>query len=382
MRFFERRKPNVKSLAKAGQVEGLVEASQYHEILSADDGAPLDAGAPIREEAILALGEAEHEADRDTVVRRLAQALTDPVDRVRCAAVMTLYRLDEPGPLIEAVARLPAGQGQAQGMAIRALVALRAPGGSAKLAETLLHRDDEVALGEMTDVVATLIEEEGTPDGAHAVVELAVAGLGHERSAVAFRAEELLERLAPAGLDLLVEELTKRNASPRAAAILGRMKDSRALGPLVGALEHPDPRIRSQCCAALGELRDPAAAEPLLAATRDPEYEVRVRAGEALDQIGTAAIVVSVAALLRPLIESQAPPAYPLTPATNGQDLVEGSGSLEWELVLDEGAPSKPAPTPSGQRGADQNRRRKSPRTERSSAANGGGLPVPREQLG
>jgi HEAT repeat protein len=342
MRLFQGRKPNVKSLAKAGKVDGLVEATQYREILAGGDGVALDAGAPIREEAVLALGDASEDGDRDLIVGRLTDALDDPVDRVRCAAVMTLYRLDEPGPLARAVARLPSGAEQARTMAVRALIALRAPGSSATLAEALLHRDDEVALGEAdSDIVVRLIDEEGSPDASQAVIHLAMTGLGHERSAVRFRAEELLERLAPASLDVLVAELAEGNASHRAAAVLGRMKDSRALEPLVAALEHPDPRVRSESCAALGELRDPAAAEPLLVATRDSDYEVRVRAGQALDQLGTAAIAVSVATLLRPLLERQAAPALPLPPPTNGQPWPEAGDSLEWELVLDEPAPRR-----------------------------------------
>jgi HEAT repeat protein len=369
MRFFERRKPNVKSLARAGKVEGLVEASQYRELLPGSDGFQLDVGAPIRAEAILALGEATHDGDREAIVRHLTQALTDPVDRVRCAAVMALYRLEEPGPLAEAVAKLSSDKGQARVMAIRALLALRAPGSSARLAATLLHRDDELALGETTEVVATLIDEEGTPDASRAVIELAIAALGHERSAVAFRAQELLERVGPASLDLLVEELRKRNASWRAAAVLGKMKDSRALEPLVAALEHPDPRMRSQSCVALGELRDPAAAEALLAATQDSEYEVRTRAGEALDRLGTAAIVVSIATLLRPLIQSQTSRAYPLPAATNGHAVLEGVESIEWELVLDEGAPSQAPPKGPAQGPQNQSPRQEEPGTEPSSVA-------------
>ena len=338
MRFFERRKPNVKSLAKAGKVDGLVEASQYRDILPGDEGVPLDAGAPIREQAILALGEASGNGDREMIVKRVTHALADPVDRVKCAAVMTLYRLEEAGPLAEAVAMLPSGEGQARVMAIRSLIALRAPGSSAQLAESLLYQDGELALGETADVVVTLADEEGTPDASTELTKLAVAALGHERAVVAFRAEELLERLGPVSLDLLVDELMNGPASARAAAVLGRMKDSRALGPLVAALKHPDPRTRSHSCAALGYLRDPAAAEALLAATRDSEYEVRVSAGEAVDRLGTPAIVVSIATLLRPLVEAQAPPPHELPPANNGHAVPEGAESLEWELVLDEGA--------------------------------------------
>jgi HEAT repeat protein len=374
MRFFKRREPNVKSLAKAGQVEALLEASQYRDILTTGDGVPLDAGAPIREEAVLALADASQDGDREAIVSRLTEALTDPVDRVRCAAVMTLYRLGESRPLAEAVARLPTNKGQARSMAVRALVALRQPGSSATLVAALLQRDDELALGQADiDLVATLIDEEGTPDAAQAVIELAVMSLGHQRAAVAFRAEELLERLAPASLDVLVDELKNGGAPHRAAAVLGRLKDSRALEPLVAALEHPDPRVRSESCAALGELRDPAAAEPLLAATRDTEYDVRARAGEALDRLGTAAIAVSVASLLRPLIAPPAAGPHALSSATNGSALPEGDDSLEWELVLSEppstetGTGDSTPPENSTRRRRNQNRQHKGLPAGRSS---------------
>jgi HEAT repeat protein len=332
-----RRKPNVKSLAKAGKVEGLLEASQYQDVVTGGDGTPWDAGAAIREEAILALADAPLDGDRLAIVSRLTEALTDPVDRVRCAAAMTLYRLGESRPLAVAVARLPTDRGRARSMAVRALVALREPGISATLAAALLHRENELALGQAdADLVAMLIDEEGTPGAAQEVIELAAMGLRHERSVVAFRAEELLERLAPASLDVLIEELENGSAASSAARILGRMKDSRALEPLVTALAHPDPNVRSESCTALGELRDPAAAEPLLAATRDTDYDVRARAGEALDGLGTAAIAVSVASLLRPLIT---PPAS-VSPSTNGSDVLEADDALEWELVLAEPPPA------------------------------------------
>jgi HEAT repeat protein len=348
MRFFERRKPNVRSLAKAGKVDDLVEASQYREVVTAGDGVHLDAGAPIREEAVLALAEASGEDDREAVISRLTEALADPVDRVRCAAVMTLYRLGEAGPLSEALPSLPTGEGQARDMAVRALAALRAPGSSATVTAALLHRDDDVALGKAdAELIAALIDEEGSPDAARDVIEMAVKDLGHERSAVAFRAEELLEQLAPASLDVLVEALNGGETSHRAAAVLGRMKDARALEPLIAALQHPDARVRTESCAALGELRDPAAAEPLLVATRDPQYEVRARAGEALDRLGIAAVAVSVAALLRPLIESQPSQAEPLK-ALNGQGTLDSTDLPEWDLVLDEPVPTNGAAESSG----------------------------------
>jgi HEAT repeat protein len=328
-----RRKPNVKSPARGGKGDGFVEASQFQD--DTVDGIPSEAGAPFREEAALAGDDGSREEDREALVNRLTDSLIHPADHVRCAAARALYRLGESRALAEAVAILPVDVGRARSIAVRALVALRQPGSSSILAAALMHRDDELPLGEDdTDLVATLIDQEATSGGADAVIALAVMGLRDDRSIVASRAEELLDRLAPASLDMLVEELENGSASYRAALILGRMKDPRALGPLVAALGHPDPRVRSESCAALGELRDPAAAEPLLMATRDTEYDVRIRASEALDRLGTAAIMVSMATLLRPLASPAEPHAIP--PESNEADLLEGDGSLEWELVLAE----------------------------------------------
>jgi HEAT repeat protein len=305
------------------------------------DALPRNAGALIREDAVLAPANASHDGDREAVVNRLTDALTHPVDRERCAAARALYRLGESRPLAEAVAILPAGEGGARSIAARALVALRQPGTSAALAAALIHRDDERPLGQGdTDLVARLIDAESDSGGAEAVVELAVLGLRHERSIVALRAEELLERLSPASLNRLAEELDSGTAPYRAAIILARMKDSRALEPLVAALGHFDPRVQNEYCAALGELRDPAAAEPLLIATRDTEYEVRASASEALDRLGTAAIAVSVASLLRSLIASPPPSPDVLSLESNGFELPEGDDTLEWELVLAEPPPT------------------------------------------
>ena len=315
MRFFEGRKPNVKSLVKAGTSEGLIEASLFRQIETAADGATVDAGAPVREEAVLALGNVFENGDGPAIVSRLSEALTDPVERVRCAAVVTLYRLGEAGPLATALPQLPLGKGMAGDIATRALVELRAPGSATALAAALLEQADGRALRDSdAELLSTLLGDD--PGELHAVIDLAVAALADERSAVASRAEELLVRLAPASLDVLVEELERGNAAHRAAAVLGRMSDPRAVGPLVAALGHADPRVRAECCTALGGLRDPATAEPLLVATRDSDYEVRVRAGEALDRLGTAAIAVSVAALLQPYLGS---PSGRRKPQRNGR---------------------------------------------------------------
>ena len=100
-----------------------------------------------------------------------------------------------------------------------------------------------------------------------------------------------------------------------------RIKDIRALEPLIETLDHPDPRARAASCAALGELRDPSAVEPLLRASQDPEFAVRAGAGSALNLLGTVAVVVGVSALLRPehanTLEANSGPLPEVEPASD-----------------------------------------------------------------
>ncbi|QYZ80207.1 HEAT repeat domain-containing protein [Methanofollis formosanus] len=69
-----------------------------------------------------------------------------------------------------------------------------------------------------------------------------------------------------------------------AAEALGRIGDSRAVAPLIKALEgDPDPRVRTKAAWALGRLGDPRAQRPLLRALGDRDDDVQEIAGEALE---------------------------------------------------------------------------------------------------
>ena len=298
-RLFGLDKPNVKSLARDGDVEGLIEAARYREVVRRVDGRVSDAGASTREAAILALKDTAGDRAGETLVR----ALGDPADRVRCAAILALYERDDDDSLALAAAHLRDEDGQALATAFRALLELQKTGSTHKLVSAIVHRDDERPVSETdASILRELLDAEGA-DARAEVIDLLISALGDPREDVAERAEDLLELLAPDSVASLVMELSSGLAPERAASVLGRIKDARALEPLVAALRHPDAQVRMESCVALGELRDPAASEPLLVATRDPEHLVRAGAGAALDRIGTAAIAVSVASLLRPLLE-------------------------------------------------------------------------------
>ena len=298
-RLFGLDKPNVKALTRDGDVDGLIEAARYREVVRRVDGRVSDAGAAIRESAILALRETAGDRAGQTLVR----ALGDPADRVRCAAVLALYERGDDDSLALGAAHLREEDGQALPTALRALLELQKAGSTYKLAAAIVHREDERPVSEAdASILRELLDAEGSNAGSE-VIDLLISALGDTREDVAERAEDLLELLAPESVDALVMELDTGLAPERAASVLGRIKDARALEPLVAALRHPSAEVRMESCVALGELRDPAASEPLLVATRDPEHLVRAGAGAALDRIGTAAIAVSVASLLRPLLE-------------------------------------------------------------------------------
>jgi HEAT repeat protein len=332
-RLFGVDKPNVKSLAKDGDVEGLIEAAGYRHVVRRVDGRSSDAGAPIREAAVVALARIGGEQADETLMR----ALGDPQDRVRCAAIAALYERGDDASLALAAAHLREDEGQALPAAFRALIELHKPGSTLRLVMAIVHREDERPLSETDAAILRALREAEGPESDRDVVEMLVSALLDPREDVAERAEDLLELLAPDSVDALIRELDLGLAPERAAAVLGRLKDARALESLVNGLRSDNAQVRAECCRALGELRDPAASEPLLAATRDKEHLVRAAAGAALDRIGTAAIAVGVAALLRPLLETApagsrealaAHTVAALHTETNGNGEAEGSTLL------------------------------------------------------
>jgi HEAT repeat protein len=302
------RRPNVKLLARKKDLEGLVDAVFYEEVVQEPNGVSQDVGALVREEAVLALAA----FGPDRAGGAVMDALGDRSDRGRSAAVRVLYEWGDPLPLAEAAARLPADRGQARALALRAVRELKQPESAAPLASALVHADHEQPLraGDADLLVELLQAKEARRIGAR-VVEMLASALGDERPAVAARAEELLVRLAPDSTRAVAAALLRDTPTPRAAAVLARIGDGSCLMPLANALGHADPQVRAESAVALGELRDPAAVEPLMRAARDPDHTVRRQAGAALDRIGTTAVILGLAAVLRPALAEAVKAAKP-----------------------------------------------------------------------
>jgi HEAT repeat protein len=293
------RKPNVTALAERQDVEGLVSAAGFKDLLRDVEGRVIDRGAEVRAEAVVALGELGDEAGNGTV----HGALRDPSDAVRSAAVRVLYRRGEIAPLAQSLGWLPAEKGSSRSLALRALLELKRPGTVLSVIRALVWAPGERPLAEVdVALVHTLVQADTGADVVNEVVQELLTPLSDDRDEVVERAEELLVRLAPASVQGVIAELEGGRAPERAAALLGRIGDTRALHPLIEALEHREISVRIEAASALGDLREPAAVEPLLHATRDHNVDVRAEAGKALDALGTAAVVVGMSAMVRPMI--------------------------------------------------------------------------------
>ncbi len=293
------RKPRVKALARAGDVDGLIAASRFQQLSSSADGEVQDLGLRTRVAAVYALGELDGDRGREAVI----EALRDPEDRVRTASIVVLFERSELEPIADGLRWLPR-EGNSRSLAVRALLELQEPGSARRVADALVHQLAEEPIAE--EDMAALDELLGNGADAAAkgeVVELLAAAMRDDDDFVANRSVQLMVQVAPASVDALIEALRDPRAAHHAAVGLAEIKDTRALQPLIEALDHNDARARAAACAALGELRDSSAVEPLLRATQDPELSVRTRAGAALDQLGTVAVVIGISALLRPIID-------------------------------------------------------------------------------
>jgi HEAT repeat protein len=335
MALFRTGKPNVKALARRRDTAALVAAAGFQDLMPGADGGTVDRGAQVRAEAILALGG----LGPDIATHAVEAALADPSDAVRVAAIRVLFTREEATPLAAALASLPADFGSARALAIRALAELRRPESAPALTAALIRAPDDAPVGDdEATLLAILLEADEGSDATSQVVEELLLALADEREAVADRAEELLAMVAPASTEGVIAELRAGAAPHRAAAVLARIKDTRALESLLEALHHRDPRVRAQSATALGELRDPAAVEALIHASRDPEHRVRAQAGWALDRLGMVALVVGVSTMIRPMIleamaAAESRPA--LTEAGNGSS----SGGAEDDPAPDPTSP-------------------------------------------
>jgi HEAT repeat protein len=211
----------------------------------------------VREAAIKALAEIVD----DRSVDGLISALKNPDAYVRWTAAAALGQKHDPravGPLISA---------------------LKDSIGSTKEDESFVHAAADKA-----------IKEIGLPADPTILAQYAVAKQDWDK-AVSFGRD---------AVELLIAALKDGGWEVRkgAASSLGKIRDARAVEPLISLLKDRESYgIREGAAKALGEIGDCAAIQPLIAAVRDKDSHIRKPAGEALAKIGLASVEPLVAML-------------------------------------------------------------------------------------
>jgi hypothetical protein len=115
----------------------------------------------------------------------------------------------------------------------------------------------------------------------------AIMGLGSENTEISAYAAKLLGIKEEERRDFLFAALKNEDASIRryAAWTLGRLRDPRAVEPLIDALQDKDREVRLTAAWSLGKLKDFRAVEPLINLLKDRDFENQVIVFRALQEI-------------------------------------------------------------------------------------------------
>jgi HEAT repeat protein len=294
MGLLRNRRPNVRRLARRGDVDGLAAAAAFRDDLSERDGRALDLGAATRRAAVEALAGRQEPAARAA----LREAVVDSDDEVRATAIAAVREAGDEaaiGPLAESWRRAR------EAAALDALVSFAEPPAADAYAHALsdaVEPDDAESIRELLGRV--------TPEFAAALL----AGLARQLGADDGRGERaaaLLAAAGPAAVEPAVVALSDPTGRLRAAATLGALRDTRGVAPLVTLVGDADPAARRAAVSALGDIRDARAVQALLGATRDDDFDVRAAAVDALNGLGAVAVIYSIGALVRPLLRVVVP---------------------------------------------------------------------------
>jgi HEAT repeat protein len=294
MGLFSRRRPNVRRLARRGDLGGLIHALEHVEVVRDREGSYLDVGGLVRRDAVVAL------ADRDepSVRQALIERLSDEDESVRLETIRALRKWpDEPVARAFAggVGSWPSPEGDgSRDEALAALLDIGHPRTLELLVVAMVRGERGSPLHE-TDASSLRAVRAHHGEDARDVTWSLVAALNDERVEVRDRAETVLIWLEPDSVEPLVAALDRPEVRCRAARALGDLRDSRAVGPLVDTIFDQDPTVRRTVARALGQIKDPSAAGVLLRSSRDPDYGVRSAAIGALEELGAAAVMVAIA---------------------------------------------------------------------------------------
>jgi HEAT repeat protein len=99
--------------------------------------------------------------------------------------------------------------------------------------------------------------------------------------------------------DLLLNGINDRRTRPQAIDALGRLQSKRAVEPIIATLRNPDRFSTSVAMQALGEIKDPRALQPLCALLKYHDEVVRRFAATALGQLGDSGAIGPLATALK-----------------------------------------------------------------------------------
>jgi HEAT repeat protein len=309
----------VARMARKGDVQGLIEALSYRDVVADRDGRLTDLGIRARIDAAAALGRLAHEE----VVGPLVEALRTDASlqvRVMCARALGAAGWASAADPLAQVAALFVDESLTwvRTEAIEALVALGDPSAVHALARHLMYRDQPPDISDADRDAVRTVPGWDLPDTRHLLVDQLIEALAEEEEAVHQRVAAMLSWLDDVSLQPLLDALSDPHRRCGAALALGQLHDARAVAGLVDVLDDPDPEVRRRASWSLGELHDPIAVESLIRVTRDENYAVRLAAGEALDKLGSVAVVLGVAAFMRPMLANagavEQAPAQPSLP--------------------------------------------------------------------
>jgi HEAT repeat protein len=153
-----------------------------------------------------------------------------------------------------------------------------------------VRKNAAIALGETNDpkIVEPLIAALKEKD--KALRTAAIEALGKVR----IKDSQTFESILVALSDVLKDRNTRSDgghvievSDHRAAMrVMVKMKDPRAVEPLIGALKHEDEYVRIEAAEALGEVKDPRTVDPLIAALKDEDARVQESAADSLGRMG------------------------------------------------------------------------------------------------
>ena len=292
------RAPQVEKLLRKGDADRIFEACSFQKLVDDGHGGTTDKGAAVRFNALEALlGLSDPRAIDAAMV-----LLDDAHPKVRWAAVRAVRKLGAEGAsdaLIAGVIGWPEAPYQSARLeALEALKALDDHSLGERLATGVARGDGRVILDSTTREALMSL----TADDHDAGVVETLIGILEEGDGSRERVEMMLAWLGPASVEPLIDAMERHpDVRESAAAVLGAVRDSRAIPALVECLANDPAEVRRAAVWALGEIRDARAVEALMRATSDEDYSVRAQAIEAIDEMGSVAVIAGVATVVHVL---------------------------------------------------------------------------------